>query len=49
VERRIKAILDIKRGLILNAKSEDPIRTGPYARVTEEEKEFILAELRILR
>ena len=38
VERRIKTILDPKSGLILNAKREDPILTGPYARVTEEEK-----------
>ena len=49
VERRVKFILDPKSDLILNAKKEDPILTGPYARVTEEEKQLILAELRILR
>ena len=49
IERRIKTILDPKSGLILNAKREDPILTGPYARVTEEEKNFILAELEMLR
>ena len=38
VERRVKFILDPKSDLILNAKKEDPILTGPYARVTEEEK-----------
>ena len=48
VERRVKFILDPCSDLILNAKKEDPILTGPYARVTEEEKKFILAELRIL-
>jgi hypothetical protein len=49
VERRVKFILDPGSDLILNAKKEDPILTGPYARVTEEEKKFILAELEILR
>ena len=49
VERRVKFILDPKSDLILNAKKEDPILTGPYARVTEEEKQLILSELRILR
>ena len=49
VERRVKFVLDPKSDLILNAKKEDPILNGPYARVTEEEKESILAELRILR
>ena len=49
VERRVKFILDPGSDLILNAKKEDPILTGSYARVTEEEKEFILAELGILR
>ena len=38
VERRVKFILDPKSDLILNAKKEDPILNGPYARVTEEEK-----------
>ena len=49
VERRVRFILDPGSDLILNAKKEDPILTGSYARVTEEEKEFILAELGILR
>ena len=49
IERRVMFILDPKSDLILNAKKEDPILTGPYARVTEEEKKFILAELGILR
>ena len=49
VEKRVKFILDPGSDLILNAKKEDPILTGPYARVTEEEKKFILAELEILR
>jgi hypothetical protein len=49
VEKRVKFILDPDSDLILNAKKEDPILTGPYARVTEEEKKFILAELEILR
>ena len=49
VERRVKFVLDPNSDLILNAKKEDPILNGPYARVTEEEKEFILAELGILR
>ena len=49
IERRVKFILDPGSDLILNAKKEDPILTGPYARVTEEEKKFILAELEILR
>ena len=49
VEKRVKFILDPGSTLILNAKKEDPILTGPYARVTEEEKKFILAELEILR
>ena len=49
VERRVKFILDPGSDLIMNAKKEDPILTGTYARVTEEEKEFILAELGILR
>ena len=38
VERRVMFILDPKSDLILNAKKEDPILNGPYARVTEEEK-----------
>ena len=49
VEGRVKCILDPNSTLILNAKKKDPISTGPFARVTEEEKELILAELRILR
>ena len=49
IERRIKSILDPGSVLILNAKKKDPTKTGPYARVTEEEKKFILAELEILR
>ena len=49
MEKRVKSILDPGSDLILNAKKEDPILTGPYARVTEEEKKFILAELGILR
>ena len=49
VEKRVKFILDPGSDLILNAKKEDPILTGPYARVTKEEKKFILAELEILR
>jgi len=49
VERRVKFVLDPKSDMILNAKEKDPILNGPYARVTEEEKEFILAELGILR
>ena len=49
VEKRVKFVLDPKSDLILNAKEKNPILNGPYARVTEEEKEFILAELGILR
>ena len=48
VERRLKSILDPNSTLILNAK-KNPTSTGPYARVTEEEKKFILAELEMLR
>ena len=48
VEKRVKFILDPNSTLILNAK-KNPTSTGPYARVTEEEKKFILAELEILR
>ena len=48
VERRVKFILDPNSTLILNAK-KNPTLTGPYARATEEEKNFILAELEILR
>ncbi len=49
IERRIKSILDPNSTLILNVKKKDPILIGPYARVTEEEKKFILAELEFLR
>ena len=38
VERRVRFILDPDSDLILNAKKEDPILTGSYARLTEEEK-----------
>ena len=48
VEKRVKFILDPNNALILNAK-KNPTSTGPYARVTEEEKNSILAELEILR
>ena len=48
VEKRVKFILDPTSTLILNAKI-NPTSTGPYARVTEEEKSFILAELEMLR
>ena len=48
VERRVKFILDPNSTLILNAK-KNPTSTGPYARATEEKKNFILAELEILR
>ena len=49
MEKRVKSILDPGSDLILNAKRKDPILTGPYARVTGEEKKFIVAELEILR
>ncbi len=49
IKRRIKFILDPNSVLILNAKKKNPILTGPYARVTGEEKKFILAELGFLR
>ena len=49
VEKRVKFILDPGSDLILNAKKEDPILTGPFARATEEEKKCILAELEFLR
>ncbi len=49
IEKRKRSILDPGSALILNAKMKDPISTGPYARATEEEKIFILAELEILR
>ena len=49
VERRVKTILDPGSTLILNAKKKDPTLTGPFARATEEEKKFILAELEFLR
>ena len=48
VEKRVKFILDPTSTLILNAK-KNPTSTGLYARVTEEEKSFILAELEMLR
>ena len=49
MERRVKTILDPGSALILNAKKKDAIRTGPFARATEEEKKYILAELEFLR
>ena len=49
IERRIKTILDSNSNLILNTKRKNPIVTDPYARATEEEKKFILAELEMLR
>ena len=49
MEKRVKSILDPGSDLILNAKRKDPITTGPFARVTEEEKKLILAELEFLR
>ncbi len=37
MEKRVKTILDPGSVLILNAKKKDPIKTGTFARATEEE------------
>ena len=49
IEKIIKSILDPNSILILNAKGDNPNLTGPFAKVTEEEKKLILAYLGILR